>query len=114
MVQTYSNFVEELSEELSPLNTDLTASVNNRNFSILDGELGNKWREMLNLCSTPRSRSEILRQLGLTNQTKNFKRYFGVLLEYNLLIMTIPSKPSSQNQKYQLSEKFADYLKGKK
>ena len=53
----------------------------------------------------PRSRKEIMDLLGLSTHTDNYVRYIAPMLEKGLLVMTIPAKPKSKNQKYVTTEK---------
>ncbi|MCR9103429.1 MAG: hypothetical protein NXI25_26020 [bacterium] len=50
------------------------------------------------------SSSELLRQLGLTAQTKNYKKYIAPALDRGWIEMTVPDKPRSRNQKYRVTE----------
>jgi len=55
---------------------------------------------LIDFCSTPRSKREMMDHIGLTD-TKNFReRYLVPLLEAGNIEMTIPDKPNSPNQKY--------------
>jgi AraC-like DNA-binding protein len=49
------------------------------------------------------SSAEIAEKLGLTNQTKNKKKYITPLLEAGLLEYTIPENPKAKGQKYILT-----------
>ena len=60
---------------------------------------------ILRFCSTPKSRGEILKNLGYKNHFDNYKRYLEPILNNYLIEMTIPDKPKSKNQKYQLTNK---------
>ncbi len=60
---------------------------------------------ILRFCSTPKSRGEILKNLGYKNHFDNYKRYLEPILINHLIEMTIPDKPKSKNQKYQLTDK---------
>lgn len=60
---------------------------------------------ILRFCSTPRSRGEILMNLGYKNHFDNYKRYLEPILNNYLIEMSIPDKPKSKNQKYQLTDK---------
>lgn len=56
---------------------------------------------LIDFCTIPRSRREMMDYLGLADQ-KNFrKRYLIPLLQAGKLEMTLPDTPSSRNQKYQ-------------
>jgi predicted HTH transcriptional regulator len=60
---------------------------------------------MLKLCvSQPRSKQELLAAAGLANAYLNYKRHVVPLLEQGLLALTIPDKPQSRLQKYQLTD----------
>jgi predicted HTH transcriptional regulator len=55
---------------------------------------------LIDFCSTPRSKREMMDSIGLTD-TKNFReRYLVPLLEAGKIEMTIPDKPNSRNQRY--------------
>lgn len=64
------------------------------------GKLSERERIILKYCKKPRSAEEIMSKLGLSNQTRNRKRYIGTLIEQGLLAMTLPDTPRSTNQKY--------------
>ena len=57
-------------------------------------------KTVVNFCYVPRSSNEILKRLGLTNQSKNRKRYIIDLIEMGFLRMIDPEHPRSKNQKY--------------
>ena len=59
----------------------------------------------LYMCRTAQKREPILKQFGLTNLYKNYQSHIQVLIDKNLLEMTIPEKPKSSNQKYRTTEK---------
>jgi Fic family protein len=48
----------------------------------------------------PLSRKEIFTAIGMSGDSRAFKRHFEPLLEASLIKMTIPDKPNSRNQKY--------------
>ena len=57
--------------------------------------------ELIELCSMPHSKREMMDYIGLAD-SKNFReRYLLPLLEAGKIEMTIPDKPNSRNQKYQ-------------
>ena len=41
-----------------------------------------------------------MNRLGISNQSKNRKKYIGELLRLGVLEMTIPDNPKDKNQKY--------------
>ena len=70
--------------------------------SISDVENLNK---LIVFCNEARSFGEMLAFMGLTDRTKFRRKYIHPLLEAGILEQTIPNKPKSQNQKYQLTAK---------
>lgn len=57
--------------------------------------------KILKYCSEkPRSRAEIFDFLQMSNETRNFNRHVLPLLNSNLIMMTLPDKPRSMNQRY--------------
>ena len=60
-----------------------------------------KKKNVLNFCKTPRSRREILEEeLGISNQTFNYKKNILPLIEEGTLSYTIPETINSRNQQY--------------
>lgn len=59
--------------------------------------------DILAYCSTPRSLTEIMEQIGLKHRYYVKHHYIDPLIEGGFLVMTIPDKPNSRNQKYQRS-----------
>ena len=51
-------------------------------------------------CIIPRSRDEMQKFLGLKDKNNFKNNYLTPLLEKGLIVMTIPDKPTSKNQKY--------------
>lgn len=58
------------------------------------------WLPILKDCLVPKSRKEILENIHLSNQTKNFKNIIQPLVDIGLLKRTIPDRPTSGHQKY--------------
>lgn len=56
--------------------------------------------KILKFCEKPRSRQEIMKFLELTSRKNFVDRYLSPLLSEGKLIMTLPDKPKSKNQKY--------------
>ena len=48
--------------------------------------------------------------MGLADRTKFRRKYIRSLLEAGILELTIPGKPNSRNQKYQLTDKGFNLL----
>ncbi len=50
------------------------------------------------------SRKEIFAAIGMNGDSRSFKRNIEPLIEMGLIEMTVPDKPNSRMQKYQLTE----------
>jgi predicted transcriptional regulator len=61
--------------------------------------------QILKVCQNPLSKADIAKQSDLKTKSKVFKALFKELLNKELIIMTIPEKPTSSNQKYYTSPK---------
>ena len=57
------------------------------------------------------SKRELFNALGVSLQYNNFKSKLGPLLLEGLIVPTIKDKPSSPNQKYEITELGLAYLK---
>ncbi len=57
-------------------------------------------KDLLNFCRIPRSRKEITEYLGVSTVFYVMQHYVQPLLESGELIMTMPDKPKSCNQKF--------------
>lgn len=66
--------------------------------------------QVLELCNTPRKRSEILTAIGLDIQTKNFKKHIEPLIEGGLLALADKDSMQSPQQCYYLTEEGATML----
>ncbi len=56
--------------------------------------------KILQFCFEPRSRKEIMDEMGYSNRKHFFNYYLKPLLNSGKLLMTIPEKPNSSKQKY--------------
>ncbi len=56
--------------------------------------------DIITFCSAPRSMIEIMEHIGLKHRYNVKHRYIDPLIESGVLMMTIPDKPNSRNQKY--------------
>lgn len=56
--------------------------------------------DIIAFCSTPRSMTEIMEHIGLKHRYNVKHRYIDPLIDNGVLMMTIPDKPNSRNQKY--------------
>ena len=70
--------------------------------SILDIEDVDK---LLMFCEEVRTIAEMLSYMSYSDRTKFRKKYIYPLLDAEVIQMTIPDKPNSRNQKYQLTAK---------
>ena len=66
--------------------------------SDIQGE--NKNGDLLSFCNIPRSRKEITEYLGISTVFYAMRHYVQPLLKSGDLIMTMPDKPKSRNQKF--------------
>jgi len=73
-------------------------------------KIGTEIIELLNQCHTPKSINELMNVLQSTNRTRFRQTYLLPLIEKGLLSMTIPDKPQSSKQQYQLTEKGLEEL----
>lgn len=65
---------------------------------------------ILSFCKKPRSRSDILADIGLTNHRKNYLRHLVPLMDKDLIEMTIPETPTHMHQKYVITAKGRELL----
>ena len=56
--------------------------------------------KILEFCKIPRSKNEIVAYMGYKDPRYFTKEYMKPLLKNGELVMTIPDKPNSKNQKY--------------
>ena len=66
--------------------------------------------EVLSFCSIPKSRKEIHNKLGIKNRKYIQSEILKPLQEFELLVLTIPNKPNSPNQKYITTKKGKRFL----
>jgi len=67
-------------------------------------ELEDLYLEILNFCQLPKSRTEILKHIGLFNNTRNFNNYVKPLIDMQWIAQTHPDKPTSKIQQYYTTE----------
>jgi predicted HTH transcriptional regulator len=74
-------------------------------------QVGIKWKidrealRLLEFCVEPKTFVELMNFMGWRNRTKFRTKYIYPLIELNLIEMTIPEKPNSRFQKYQITQK---------
>ena len=93
-----SNQVENSDTDLNTFDGDLGTRL--RHSDTPKVSLSNKQRDIVNFCSVPRTTTQIMERLGLSNQTKNRERYISSLVAAGYLQMTNPENPTASNQKY--------------
>ena len=64
-------------------------------------KLNDTLNSIIDFCITPRSMKEIMDFMGYKHKYNVKHRYIDPLIEGGFLVMTIPGKPNSKNQKYQ-------------
>lgn len=95
------NSVDELSNKYrEKLRSQVRDQVNERTTFLLTDQVIDRTVLVLTYCIDPRTRQEILKHIGLTNTSSNFKRNAGLAMEQGWVAMTIPDKPNSRNQQY--------------
>ena len=108
-VEEKSNQVQDSDTRLRHSGTDLDTRLRHSNTNLdtrlrhsdtKKVSLSNKQRDIVNFCSVPRTTAEIMKRLGLSNQTKNRERYITSLVAAGYLQMTNPENPTASNQKY--------------
>lgn len=67
--------------------------------------------KILIYCEQPQSRSSILENIALYNNSRNFDNYIKPLIRVAWLNQTIPDKPTSKNQKYYTTDLGKKLLK---
>ncbi len=68
-------------------------------------ELTARELQILRFCQQPRSRKEVLAELGLSASLTNSSRYITPLLTDGYLAFTLPDAPKSNHQRYLLTAK---------
>lgn len=121
---------QEFKEELSALGTKLGLSwdqVGIKSGSSQD-QAGTKWAlsrrqvgikskpswdqvvQILDFCKKPQFVQEIMKQIKWSNRTKFRNKFINPLLDTAFIQMTIPDKPNSSKQQYQITERGEAFL----
>jgi ATP-dependent DNA helicase RecG len=64
-----------------------------------------KLNKILSFCQNPKQRKEILQEIALVNNVKNYDTYMSPLIQMGWVAMTIPDKPTSPKQQYRTTLK---------
>lgn len=75
--------------------------------------LSREQAQILNILSEERFVKVLMAEVGRTNRTKFRDQVLNPLIKNKLVEMTIPDKPRSSKQKYRLTNKGREVLKGK-
>ncbi|MDO8996505.1 MAG: putative DNA binding domain-containing protein [Sediminibacterium sp.] len=67
--------------------------------------INDKFAKILNYCQKPKQRKDILKEIGLVNNVKNYDTYVAPLVQMGWVRMTIPDKPTSPKQQYRTTLK---------
>ncbi len=65
---------------------------------------------MLRLCLKPQIRKDVLKAIGYSNHTDNYKKYLEPLIKESLIEMTIPDAPKSPKQQYKTTGKGKELI----
>jgi predicted HTH transcriptional regulator len=65
-----------------------------------DVDLNTLESSIIEYCAVPRTKKEITNHFGFADEKGFAKRHLKSLLDDNRIVMTIPDKPRSKNQKY--------------
>jgi ATP-dependent DNA helicase RecG len=68
-------------------------------------------KEILEFCTCPRTKEEILNFIQVDLKPYNFKKYISRFIDDRYLQHTIPHNPRSTNQQYLTSKKGQSYLR---
>jgi ATP-dependent DNA helicase RecG len=83
-----------------PIHKDFNVSTSSLLAESAKGIINDQMISVLNYCSNPKSRVEIMNFLSLKNHTDNFNRHVKPLIDSGYLELTIKENPKDRNQKY--------------
>ncbi|MBP3447650.1 MAG: putative DNA binding domain-containing protein [Clostridia bacterium] len=63
-----------------------------------------RFKYLMEICIEPKSREEMQHAMKLKDKKNFVKNYIKPMIENGLIVMTIPEKPQSQNQKYKTND----------
>ena len=98
-------YTEQLKPEFFSNATDFRVVLKNVNYNLVpcthqDNHQVTIPEQILSFCSLPRSKKEIAEFCGYRDLRNFTLHYINPLLETGQLVMTIPEKPKSRNQRY--------------
>jgi len=104
-----------LSATKSPVTANDSAQVGEQVSEQVGEQVGEQVKLVLSTCGTaPKTKTELLEILSLSNVYLNYKRHILPLVEKGWLERTLPDKPNSRLQKYRLTPKGKQLLEGRK
>jgi ATP-dependent DNA helicase RecG len=90
--------------DLKDLTVGATVGASNLAIEIIESNLNDKVLAILKLLTEAKRRVEIFEYIGLTNHSFNREKYLDPLVKLGWIELTIPEKPTHQNQKYKLTK----------
>lgn len=70
----------------------------------IKNKLDKLYLKILSYCIISKTREEIFEHIKIYNNSRNFKNYIKPIIDLGWLKLTIPDKPTSKNQRYEISE----------
>ena len=95
----FENFKWEVREPQLSLTQKISALTGS------DGRAEKMATLLMSVRNSPLGRENMLKEIGLTNHTKNVRRYIAPLETAGLIEKTLPDKPTSPKQRYQITAK---------
>lgn len=92
-----AQFIEgDIFKTIIPLDVRDTRKVN----ETIDDDLDSETKEILEFCKTPKSRKEIQEFMKIDSIDYLRRNFLNPMIKDGLLLLTLPDKPTSPNQKY--------------
>ena len=105
-----TKLVTKTSAEVTKLVTKTSAEVT-KTVTKLPREVTKTHLQVLKaLAKSTLTRSELMDLIGVTDQSANVSRHLKPLISAGLIVMNNPSKPTSRNQRYRLTDTGQEYL----
>ena len=98
----------ELEDELNTIGTKLGLSWGQVGTMLAPG--WHQVKQILEYCRNPQSTQDIMELAKWKNRTKFRNKFINLFLELDLIGMTIPERPKSSKQKYQITKKGIVFL----
>jgi hypothetical protein len=101
---------QEDDQESNYVSNQESNDVSNQESNDVGNQESDHSMKVLKYCLMPKTRKSILKEIGLSNQTKNYKKHIEPLITKEQLQMTIPDNPKNRNQKYITTQKGKEKL----